>query len=239
LLVGLLALPNSGGLSSGLALDAAGDLFVTTVVPVGASSLEGRVFGVDGATGSPTLLAAGPYAADVIAVEASGQLLVTDALIGGLGLLRVDPATGVETQVSPGGSIGHPLDLELAPDGTIVLLDAESGLVQVDPASGEQRPVASSSLLSARAFALDGGGGYYLVVLHARGAFQRGGIVHLPASGDASPTTAATAFFAPFDVAVVPVPEPGEPIAVASGLVVLALRSRARGRRRATGTALR
>jgi sugar lactone lactonase YvrE len=70
---------------------------------------------------------AGPE--DVV-LDAAGRIItgVNDGSI-----LRVDPTTGESVVI--GNSGGHPLGLEVCPDGTILICDSVRGLLHLDPAS--------------------------------------------------------------------------------------------------------
>ena len=65
-----------------------------------------------------------------VVLDATGRI-ITGVAEGAI--LRVDPADGqIETI---GNSGGHPLGLELCPDGTVLICDSRRGLLHLDPAS--------------------------------------------------------------------------------------------------------
>ena len=77
-----------------------------------------------------------------IAVEADGNILVTD--VGANAVFRVDPATGVQTTVSSGGSFINATGIAVEADGNILVVDSAAvAVIRVDPASGVQTTVSS------------------------------------------------------------------------------------------------
>ena len=84
-----------------------------------------------------------------------GDIFVTDLLAfgGASGVIRVDPATGVETPVSAGGFLVQPFGIAIEASGNILVADASAfgglcpggcgGVVRVNPATGAQSIVST------------------------------------------------------------------------------------------------
>jgi len=84
-----------------------------------------------------------------------GDIFVTDLLAfgGASGVIRVDPATGVETPVSAGGFLVQPFGIAIEASGNLVVADASAfgglcpggcgGVVRVNPATGAQSIVST------------------------------------------------------------------------------------------------
>jgi sugar lactone lactonase YvrE len=110
-------------------------------------------------TGAQTVVSTGGYlntssnSARGIALEANGQILVTDTAItltdGSLvgGVVRVNPATGTQTLLSSGGLLSQPLNVDVESDGYIVVTD-RAGVIRIDPITGTQSLVSSGGNLS-------------------------------------------------------------------------------------------
>jgi hypothetical protein len=117
------------------------------------------VIQVDPATGAQTVVSTGGFlntssnSARGIALEANGQILVTDAAIamadGSIvgGVVRIDPTTGVQRLLTRGGLLNQPLSVAVEPDGHIVVTD-RVGVVRIDPVTGAQSLVSSGGNLS-------------------------------------------------------------------------------------------
>jgi hypothetical protein len=141
----------------GVALEASGQILVTDQT-AGTGSL-GALFRVDATTGARTLLsdfgnpAQGPLGVEPfgVAVESSGQILVTDihAGTGALGaLFRVDATTGARTLLSDFGNPAQgplgvdPYGVALETSGQIFVIDGNAGtsirgaLFRVDATTG-------------------------------------------------------------------------------------------------------
>jgi len=67
-----------------------------------------------------------------------------DAINGGF-VIRIDPGTGQQSVVSSGGFLVQPFDLILTEDGSIVVSATSGRLVQVNPATGEQKLLADNT----------------------------------------------------------------------------------------------
>jgi hypothetical protein len=114
---------------------------------------------VDPQTGAQTLISRGGYLNTVsnsargIAVEADGQILVTDTAIalanGSIvgGVVRVNPTTGVQTLLSSGGLLSQPLGVDVEANGDIVVTD-RAGVIRIDPVSGTQDLVSGAGFVS-------------------------------------------------------------------------------------------
>jgi hypothetical protein len=110
-------------------------------------------------TGAQTVVSRGGYlntvsnSARAIALEASGQILVTDATIaladGSIvgGVVRVNPATGAQTMLSSGGLLDDPHGVDVEANGDIVVT-ARAGVVRLDPVTGTQTLVSSGGYIS-------------------------------------------------------------------------------------------
>jgi hypothetical protein len=89
-----------------------------------------------------------------LAVEATGQIVVTDAGTGGntARLLRVNPVTGYRYILSsnlshPGPVFNSPTDVAVAPNGTIVVLDSGAAggrVLAVNPTTGRRTLISSN-----------------------------------------------------------------------------------------------
>lgn len=114
------------------------------------SSSLPRIERIDLVTGSITTLTSGGHLDQPrgIAVEADGQLLVTDEQNSFFPpsdaiLLRVDPSSGAQTVVAQDVFLSRPKDLQLDTDGTAVVIDDTlwGGLFRVDPLTGAQTTI--------------------------------------------------------------------------------------------------
>jgi sugar lactone lactonase YvrE len=89
-----------------------------------------------------------------LAVEETGQILVTDAGTGGNSarLLRVNPVSGYRYVLSsnlshPGPLFNNPTDVAVAPNGTIVVLDSGAAggrVIAVNPTTGRRTLISSN-----------------------------------------------------------------------------------------------
>jgi hypothetical protein len=147
----------------GIALAANGDILVADQNAFGGGGGVIRVDPVSGARTTVTQNAAppGPPAFDApwgIIEEANGSILVADAgaFAGGGGVIRVDPATGARTTLSANGipsggpDFSDPIQLELAPNGDVLVTDSEAfgsggGVIRVDPATGARTTVSENA----------------------------------------------------------------------------------------------
>lgn len=87
------------------------------------------------------------------AVEASGSILaIAYEAAGPRELVRIDPVTGNITVLSSGGLFVDPRDLEVAPNGDVLVADAQAlpdtsgargAIIRVDPVTGAQVVVSS------------------------------------------------------------------------------------------------
>ena len=107
---------------------------------------------VDPITGSRTTIAPLPnFTVAGIAVDADGNVLVAGWQIGVLSeharVIRIDPVTGVATVVSAGGLLVQPNELDVAPDGGIIVADQASigKIIEINPASGAQRLIGTGT----------------------------------------------------------------------------------------------
>jgi sugar lactone lactonase YvrE len=240
---GLLA--ESFGASTGVAFDGADVLATAYVTAASTPPASGRIVRIDAAGEQHLVAAVGGVALDV-AVEADGAVLVLfengfvlDGEFHAGGMIRIDPATGTQSIVTADGYFeGFATDLEVAADGTIQAL-VDFDIVSVDPTTGVQSlaPPATSfdpdlpgqGFLPLRACALaaDGADGFYVAFGHyVFDEFYPGEVIHFVPGGHVSLKTDLSAFTSPFDVAVVPLPEPEGWLMLAAGAVVLLSRGR-------------
>lgn len=88
----------------------------------------------------PRIVATEVAGPEHLAVDRGGRILTgaADGTIWRIGLTGTGEADGVSAVASTGG---RPLGLEAAPDGRLLVCDAERGLLSVDPDSGSVRTV--------------------------------------------------------------------------------------------------
>jgi sugar lactone lactonase YvrE len=151
-------------------------------------------------------------AADAGAVALSpGDIVAADQEAFGArgGVIRVDPATGVQTPVSSGGSFANPARLALEADGDIVVADPDAfggtgtgGVIRVDPATGAQTPVSSGgSFEDPVGVALEVDGDILVADPTAFGG--SGGLIRVdPATGAQTTVSSGGSFHTPVGVAL-------------------------------------
>lgn len=108
------------------------------------SGAESGVVQITPSTGAQSLLTSkGNLAcATGIAIEPSGQLLVTDRFANSV--VRVDPASGAQTVLTSSGLLNDPRGLAVSQAGDVYAASlAGGGVVRIDPVSGTQTLVAS------------------------------------------------------------------------------------------------
>jgi hypothetical protein len=151
-------LVSSGGLLAGtvtgIAVTANGDAFVAVR---SSGALEGSIVRVDPHDGSQALLSSAFLHPLGVAVDATGDLLVTD--IGDNTLSRLSPSTGLKTVVAQGnwlqglsqaGGIAVAFDGQIYVATTDINAEADTGVViRVDPDTGVQTLVSYGQLLVA------------------------------------------------------------------------------------------
>jgi len=145
---------------TGLALDAAGQIFVVDGGPVisdwpSQMIYDGRIIRIDPATGVQTLVSSGGLLLNPqsLAVGPSGDLYVLNhwGLSNGIGLdqlVRINPTTGVQTLLVNDYSIPpSPREIRSDPFGGLLLAGrgtvtgANGGIFEVDPVSGSTTPI--------------------------------------------------------------------------------------------------
>ena len=98
-----------------------------------------RPFAVDMDTGAQSLLPGPDFLIQPSGVafdEVSEDLFISDESGS---VFRFNPVTGVSSTTATGGSLIAPSDLDVAPDGTLYVLDPISGtLIEIDPDTGVQ-----------------------------------------------------------------------------------------------------
>jgi DNA-binding beta-propeller fold protein YncE len=247
-LTGRQSLVSSGGEffdPAGIAVAPDGQIYV---VDNRAPDNDGAVIRVDPRTGVQTLITERSSAPDRdeldlpfgIAIERDGSLVVANRespsalpllcqLLGKV--VRVDPATGVQTRVGGTEHIAWPLGLAVRPDGDIVVANEcgrHGGLVLLDRLGLWQRLITSNSsqdvLVTPERVAIDPGGGL-LVSDFSVGPDGDGGIVGVdPETGAQSLVRAGELFNHPLGIAAVVNRPPSAsltlPAAVAAGRLV-------------------
>nr|CBH38996.1 hypothetical protein containing NHL repeats [uncultured archaeon] len=130
-------------------------LFVVSVAPVSAAEhqvYEGMTINSDSnITSTPESIGSGMcFKRPVgIAVEADGQLVVTDLVLDAV--IRVDPVSGNRTVVSDnstgsGTCFKRPVGIAVEADGSLVVVDKDlKAVVRVDPVNGNRTIVSEAS----------------------------------------------------------------------------------------------
>lgn len=146
-----------------IAIDRDGRLFVTERSlsdPRGAGAIgENDIVEVDPVTGAqrmvvsfPDPLGAPPVTPYGIAIDAGGDLLVTD--IWGA-VLRVDPETGADTLVAYGYPLMRPTGIAIDATGDLLVVSL-GALLRIDPVTGDQSTITADEFR--RGIALDANG---------------------------------------------------------------------------------
>ncbi len=128
---------------TGVAIAADGALLV--------SDEGGKVVRVEPATGAQTVIGADGLLVDPVgvAVGPGGVIYVADSKVDSVkgGLIRIDPTTGVQSQVASGAQFGSALrGIAVSPDGRVLVTTKES-LWALSLANGSIAPVAAGSPL--------------------------------------------------------------------------------------------
>jgi DNA-binding beta-propeller fold protein YncE len=124
----------------GIAVSAGGDIFVGDVADDG----TGVIIQIDPVTGAQSVAVQGlPFAPASIAIEADGDLVISDGLFGVPIVLRVDPRTGARTTLSSGGLLFDPFGVAVEPGGDIIVGDVdafgfEGAVFRIDPITGRR-----------------------------------------------------------------------------------------------------
>jgi len=144
-----------------------------------------RLISIDPATGAQTLLADNsngtlgyPYG---MALNRSGGVLAANLA----GIIQVDPSTGLVHPFATGGFLGFPLDVAVASNGQIFILNISSTgrqIIAINPSTGVQRIVTQGGYLkNSQAIAVQGNDIYVTDVATADGNFGCGCIIHVNA----------------------------------------------------------
>jgi streptogramin lyase len=134
-----------------VALDAAGSVIVTEPDAAGA---ESRVDRIDGAGHVNVLTVDRPQGAIYggVVVEPEGGILVANIPNQNPGgLYRIDPTSGVPSEISVGGNFESgtgPYGIALEATGDVVAVVREHGIIRVSPATGTQSVVSAGGHLS-------------------------------------------------------------------------------------------
>src|SRR6266508_4141548 len=86
-----------------------------------------------------------------LAIDAADRLVVADqqAFGGGGGLIRVDPVTGQQTEISAGGFFINPAAVVIDSVGQLIVVDFTSAaVIRVDPVTGAQSILSSGGFLT-------------------------------------------------------------------------------------------
>jgi len=119
------------------------------VADLDAFSQAGAIFRVDPVTGVQTTLTQGDnfYFLQGLAIAPAGTPNDGDIYVTSVGdgasitskLIKVDPATGVQTVISSAGNFNYPVGMAVESDGNILVVDAKAKLViRVNPGTGVQ-----------------------------------------------------------------------------------------------------
>jgi hypothetical protein len=142
-----------------------------------------------------------------------GDLFVADpAAVGGAAILRVNPSTGEQTNITSGGSLRAPVGVAVSTNALVVAdaqaFDGYGWVLRVDPKTGEQTKLCSGGRFrEPQAIAIGGGGDLFVA---DRGAFGgRGGIIRVRArDGREVAAWPGGTFNDPRSIAVVPGSQP-------------------------------
>ena len=179
----------------------------------------------------------GLWHGDALALESSGDLLVTGLSLFGDGVFRIDAGTASATILLPGFDDLMWLDLAVEADGTILAVgfefDQGTGLYRVDPVTGVATALNNTyGWQTPTGVAIDASGDVYVADagVCADGSCTGGQIVHVdPVSGTA--TQLSTGGFLAGEIDLVVVPEPGLASTLGPGLLALVALRRRRARR--------
>jgi streptogramin lyase len=152
----------------GIAVDSNGTILVADAGAWDVSG-DGKIIGINPSTKEQWVISSDVYLDDPygIALEASGNILVTDGRAGPAEVLRIDRASGNQSVVSTGGELINPDDIAVGPDGWIYLADAGDGagyggIIKINPFTGEQSYVEPRGIHDAvSGIAVDGTGRIY------------------------------------------------------------------------------
>jgi DNA-binding beta-propeller fold protein YncE len=127
-----------------------GDIVVADQVNQGTSTTDGRVLRVDPLTGVQTTIASGGFLADPneVAIDATGQIYVTDFNSGGSGIIRIDPLTAIQTRLNvvlPSKPTGITID---SAGMLYVSCQSAATVVRVNPITSAVTVVSSGQALS-------------------------------------------------------------------------------------------
>jgi len=209
----------------GIAIAANGDLLI-------ADSGAGPIR-VNLADGSQTPVTSGPpLAVPVgIAIAPNGDLLVADpdccvrqGATGKGGVIRVNPATGAQTVVSSEGHFRSPAGVAIAANGDLLVVDPDAGaVIRVNPAIPNQPPGQNQTVVSNGNFfarpigiAITTGGDLLVVDMNCCDGSNGGvirvdpAIANLPPGFNQTVVAQGGRFSAPFGIAIVPPPDPGD-----------------------------
>jgi hypothetical protein len=130
---------------TGIAIDANGNIIVAD--PNATPSGRGALIKVNPVTGLQSIISQdspdlGPHFHNPtgLAIETNGNILVIDSTTGprNIGaIVRVDPSTGIQTEISNGGKFHHPTGITIGSDGFIYVtqtsgFNGRGGIIKVD-----------------------------------------------------------------------------------------------------------
>jgi sugar lactone lactonase YvrE len=123
----------------------------------------GGLLSVNPANGAQTRFS-GPYSGgggfNDVATDATGNVFALTPGSSGAAVVKIDAATLAQTVITSGDNLVHPSTIDLAPDGSLFVVDTNVGLVRVDAATGEQT-VFLGGLISV--FAVGASGNAYIL----------------------------------------------------------------------------
>lgn len=165
----------------------------------------GNVVVIDPQTGNVTIVACCVSGAFGIALDANGDIIVSDRFFASI--IRIDPDTGSQTTISSGGLLLQPVGLAIAGNGDILVADMDTccgpgtgNIVRVNPITGIQTLVSSGGdFVDPVGIDIEANGSLLAADFNARKLFRID-------PGTGSQTTLA-AFFPdgePYDVVVAP-----------------------------------
>jgi sugar lactone lactonase YvrE len=186
-----------------LTIDGSGDLLVTNIGP-GSNNDDAvsSIVRVDPVTGAQTVVStcANITYPNGIAIEASGDIIVADAL-----LLRVDPVNGAQTVLVPNleGLAGIAIDEQ--GDLLVTIEDYFARVLRVDAETGAQTTIASSAcgpIEMPLGIAVDANGALFVTSDLSEFEAERGILRVDPVTGDQSPVSTDGSLGPAFEIAI-------------------------------------
>ena len=171
---------------AGIAVDAAGDVFV-------ADSLNARVIEIAPTGTVTTVMGSGLTDPEGVAVDSSGNVYVSDRSTGHL--YEVSPSGGIQ-QLAAGYSFSAPVGLAVDSAGNVFVANSGANdIVELPVGGGTPQVIAAGTLIDPEDVAVDSSGNLYVADTGANS------IVEVPANGGV-PQTLSNLFRGPEGVAV-------------------------------------